>query len=149
MDHREVFVNYLKKKDLQLTKSREAILDAVFETHSHFEIEELYQMLRSNRKNVSRATVYRTIPYLVDAGLIRKLRYSDQKEQYEHIYGHPNHFHLHCLNCNRVIEQSSPELDTNIHKIAKKLGFKLSDYTISISGYCSLCSPSNENNTKG
>ncbi|MCB5230622.1 MAG: Fur family transcriptional regulator [Candidatus Cloacimonas sp.] len=139
MDYREVFINYLKKNDLQLTKSREIILDAVFETHSHFEIEELYQMLRYKNKKVSRATVYRTIPYLVEAGLVRRLRYSDQNEQYEHIYGHPNHFHLHCLNCDRVIEQNSPELEKNIEKLAKRLNFKIQDYSVSISGHCSLC----------
>ncbi len=139
MDYRKVFVRYLQSHDLKLTRSREAILDAVFATHSHFDAEQLYLWMREDKKNVSRATIYRTLPYLVHSGLIRKSLCDEHREEYEHIYGHPNHFHLQCSSCGRIIEQSDEELEKLIKRLAKNNGFSLQDYSIGIKGRCSLC----------
>ncbi|MBW6515771.1 MAG: transcriptional repressor [Candidatus Cloacimonetes bacterium] len=139
MEYREVFINYLQSRGLKLTRPREAILDAVFAIHSHFDAEELYQMMRNNKSNVSLATVYRTLPYLLQAGLIRKSMCDESKEHYEHIYGHPNHLHLLCVACGRIVEQTDEELERVLNRIAKHNGFSMQDNTVRIKGLCSLC----------
>ncbi len=139
MNYREVFVKYLQSQGLKLTRSRETIMEAVFATHSHFDVEELYLSLREEKKNVSRATIYRTLPYLLQAGLIRKSMCDDHKEEYEHIYGHPNHLHLVCIACGRIVEQSNEELDRVLERIAKHSGFTIKDYSLGVKGLCSLC----------
>lgn len=139
MDYKEVFTRYLNSQGLRLTTSRELILEAVFATHSHFDVEKLYESLKEDKKKVSRATIYRTIPYLLNAGLIRKSFCDDQREEYEHIYGHPNHLHLQCVICGRIVEQSDKEIEAAIEKIAKHHVFTIRDYSLGIKGLCSLC----------
>jgi len=137
MEYRDIFNGYLQERDLRLTRVREIILNAVFETHSHFDAEELYDFVRA--KGVSRATVYRTIPLLVDSGLVKKSLVIRNKEKYEHIYGHPNHFHIICKNCGRVVEQTDKYIDSEVTKLTEKIGFKFIDYNLRINGICPLC----------
>ena len=142
--YKEVFNRYLATQGLKMTRTREAILDAVFATHSHFDVEDLHYMLRDERKDVSIATIYRTIPYLLQAGLIRRSMCDEQKEKYEHIYGHPNHLHIHCIACDRLVEQSDPALERSLEEIADNNGFTIRDYMVSIKGLCSLCRNDNK-----
>ena len=58
---------------------------------------------------VSRPTVYRTLSELVDAGLLREMVLNG-RSVYEHDYGYPQHDHLHCEKCDKLIEFSSDEV---------------------------------------
>jgi Fur family transcriptional regulator, ferric uptake regulator len=149
MQYKEIFRNYLLEKGLKLTRSRLAILDMVFDTHSHFDAEDLYQMIRTKDKNVSRATVYRTIPHLTDSGLVRKSMRQEGKDYYEHVFGHPDHLHLICTKCGKIIEQTDRKLEAAIKKIATNNGFEYREYLLSIKGLCPLCHNSDDNSTKG
>jgi len=149
-EYKEVFLKYLCSEGMKMTRTREAILDAVFVTHSHFDVEDLYQQLRRSKKLVSRATIYRTLPYLLEAGLIRRSMCSDHKEEYEHIYGHPNHLHLLCVSCGKILEQADNELEQVLLRIASQHGFTLDDYVVSLKGHCADCrNKSNKDNDKG
>lgn len=139
MEYREKFISFLQTEGLKLTRSREAVMEAVFATHSHFHVEEIYQKLREEKKNVSLATVYRTLPYLLQSGLIRKSLSDDNKEHYEQIYGHPNHLHLLCLSCGRIVEQTDEKLEQSLERIARNNGFTMQENSVSIKGYCSIC----------
>jgi len=137
MDYRTIFIDYLQKRGLRLTRVRSIILEAVFTTHSHFDADELYDLVR--HKDVSRATIYRTLPFLVDSKLVKKSMFGLNKEKYEHIYGHPNHFHIICTKCGRVIEQIDKGIECSIIRLAENSGFEYKDYNLRISGICSLC----------
>ena len=65
--HEKVFINFLKEKGLKLTSPRRIIMEAVFQNHDHFDIETLYDQIRKEHEDVSRATIYRTVPLLVEA----------------------------------------------------------------------------------
>ena len=144
MEYRKIFNDYLRGRGLRLTRVRQIIVDAVFATHSHFDAEELYDLVRNN--DVSRATVYRTIPFLVDSGLVKRSMFGLNKEKYEHVYGHPDHFHLLCRMCGRVVEQIDDDIESSIRRIAKDNGFEYEDYNLRISGICALCK--NKKNTE-
>jgi Fur family ferric uptake transcriptional regulator len=149
-EYRNVFIRYLRSQGLKMTRSREAIMDAVFATHSHFDVEDIYQHLCKARKLVSRATIYRTIPYLLAAGLIRRSMCQDHKEEYEHIYGHPRHLHLLCISCGKILEQADNDLEKILFRIARNNGFTLEDYVVSLKGLCSDCRrDSNQDKDKG
>ena len=82
----QIFHEFLQKKGLKLTKPREIILEEVFHTNKHFNVDELYDQIRRKYENVSRATVYRTIPLLIEANLIKNALRCAAKDHYEHIY---------------------------------------------------------------
>ncbi len=137
--YKKVFYELLKQKGLKLTQPRNAILEAVFHTHSHFNVDELYDILRKDKKEVSRPTVYRTIPLLLEAGLIKKSFTKNDKENYEHIYGHHEHIHFICLKCGAVIELENEELQKKLDELASNQNFKIKEKNVLVKGICSKC----------
>jgi Fur family ferric uptake transcriptional regulator len=87
---------------------------------------------------VSRPTVYRTLAELVDAGLLRKMDLGG-RAVYEHDYGYPQHDHLHCTHCNRLIEFRSEELVELRNTVAREHRFRVAGHRLIISGICQDC----------
>lgn len=143
-DQNTIFKEYLEKKGLKLTTPRRNILDAVFAFHEHFNAEELYDRLKAAHKGISLATVYRTIPLLVDSGLVQQAVRSSGRERYEHIYGHPRHIHWLCRSCGTLMESDLQELSSAVVKLAGGLRFTAEQVSISVTGLCWKCS-TNEN----
>lgn len=139
-DYQILFTDYLKTRGLKFTPQRQQILDYIFEIHSHFNVEKLITDIQLKYKDVSRATVYRTIPLLLEAGLIKFSTKFDAKDCYEHVFGHPKHFHLLCQKCGRIIEvDETPELIELIHQFTNQNNFILADYQLIIQGLCHDC----------
>ncbi len=139
MAYKEIFTKYLSGLGLKLTKPREIILEAVFANHSHFDAEELYQMIKKDNKSLSIATVYRTLPYLLGSGLVRKAFRVGDKDRYEHVYGHKQHLHFVCAKCGNIVEYADDRLDSLIMGLAKHNGYQIRDYNLVINGVCTVC----------
>ncbi|KQC06445.1 MAG: hypothetical protein APR54_01665 [Candidatus Cloacimonas sp. SDB] len=137
--YEKVFVDFLKRNNLKLTHPRSIILQAVFRNHDHFDIETLYDQIRVEHKNVSRATIYRTIPLLVEAGLIKNPLRQESKDRYEYIYGHRDHLHLVCSKCSKIIEAGSKQIEKLLAEIAQKHDFRIEEYNLVVSGICKKC----------
>ena len=138
-DFVKIFNNFLQKKNLKNTRSRQIILKEVFLHHGHFDAEELYDKLQKKRHNISRATVYRTLPILVESGLIQKSLRCLEKDYYEHIYGHPHHDHLICIKCGKIIEFTDQRIERLQEDVCKKYNFKSMEHRLGIRGLCSKC----------
>jgi Fur family transcriptional regulator, ferric uptake regulator len=138
-EHEEIFKGFLEHRGLKLTLPRRQILDTVFGLHEHFDAEQLYAKLRQVSRDVSLATVYRTIPLLVEAGLIQlSLRFSS-RDVYEHIYGHQKHIHWVCRECGRVVETRLDSVKPMLEKDAENIMFRMEDISIQIRGLCWQC----------
>src|SRR4029079_19712478 len=103
----ERFEEYLQSRGKRITQQRRVLVDHVFERHDHLDAEELIAGIakKPDAGDVSRPTVYRTLNELVEAGLLRKMTLSG-RAVYEHDYGYPQHDHLHCQMCDKLIEFS-------------------------------------------
>jgi Fur family ferric uptake transcriptional regulator len=108
---REKFSKFLEGRGLKFTLERKDILAAISSFHKHFDIEELYEKLRKQGKHLSRATIYRTLPLLVESDLIRETFRCQERVSYEHIFGHKHHDHMVCIKCGRIIEFRSEEIE--------------------------------------
>ena len=106
------FREYLasRPKPQRFTEQQRELLAHVFARHSHFDAEQLIEALKKAEKAVSRATVYRTLSKLVDAGLLRRIELGD-RTVYDHDYGYPAHDHLVCERCNSMTEFQREELE--------------------------------------
>lgn len=135
------FEEFLQSKGKRITQPRRALVEFVFSNHEHFDADELTSKLsgRDGRKKVSRPTVYRTLSELVDAGLLRKLDIGD-RAVYEHDYGYPNHDHLHCEKCNRLIEFHSEEMERLRDEVGRSHRFRVKGHRMIIDGICEECS---------
>lgn len=143
-EHEDVFEKHLNKKSLKLTKSRRLILETVFSLHEHFDAEQLYDHLRSLGADVSRATVYRTLPLLMEAGLIQQSVRNASRDVYEHIYGHPKHIHWICQKCGAVMETDMTGITPMLETAANNMKFIIEDLKLNIRGTCWKCQIENE-----
>jgi Fur family ferric uptake transcriptional regulator len=139
MDAIQKFREYIKEKGLRNTPERETIIDEIFAIHNHFDVDELFLRLRNKKKRISKASLYRTIPLLIDSGLIKEVYFENGHLHYEHIYGHKHHCHLRCVSCGRIIEFADDEIVSIQSKIGKKYDFAITTHRFELLGYCSQC----------
>ncbi|RLB87892.1 MAG: transcriptional repressor, partial [Deltaproteobacteria bacterium] len=83
----EVFREFAREKGLRNTPERETIIREIFATHEHFDVDELYLRLKRKKKKISKPSIYRLIPYLLESNLIQEAYFEDGRQHYEHIYG--------------------------------------------------------------
>jgi Fur family ferric uptake transcriptional regulator len=135
------FEEYLQTKGMRNTEQRRTLIEHVFSHHEHFDADDLIEQLPSKGETgyVSRPTVYRTLNEFVDAGLLRKFEL-DGRSVFEHDYGYPDHDHLHCTKCQKLIEFQSDELSEMLDKVAEDHKFRVSGHRLIISGLCEECS---------
>jgi Fur family ferric uptake transcriptional regulator len=135
------FEEFLQKEAKRLTRQRKLILDQVFSRHEHFDADELVAALqKGSGPRPSRPTVYRTLQQLVGAGLLRKMATIRGREIYEHDYGYPQHDHLHCQKCDKLIEFSSDQLKALLEAVAREHQFRVSGHRLTVEGLCPECS---------
>lgn len=134
------FREYLasRPKPQRFTEQQRELLAHVFAKHSHFDAEQLIEDLKAAGKNISRATVYRTLTKLVDAGLLRRIELGT-RTVFDHDYGYPFHDHLVCEQCGTMIEFQSEQLDAVLRGVAGQYQFRPSGRTLVIRGVCAEC----------
>lgn len=140
----ERFAEFLQSRGKRLTQQKKTLLETVFKRHEHFDADDLIDELRQaagTGKKVSRPTVYRALNELVDAGLLRRMSLNG-RQVYEHDYGYPQHDHLHCEMCNKLIEFRSEELEQLRQQVAALRNFRVTGHRFIINGVCEECSKS-------
>jgi Fur family ferric uptake transcriptional regulator len=131
------FIEFLSKKNLRMTSQRQTIIDTVFGTGEHFTAEQLLDWSREKDKSVSRATVYRTLPLLTESGLVREMDFGKDYKFYDPNYAdHPNHSHLICQDCERIVEFESDKIARLESEISHQLGFSIKSQRLQITGTC-------------
>src|SRR5262245_19342832 len=136
----ERFEEYLQSRGKRLTQPQRLLIEHVFRHHSHFDADTLIEQLpaKGETGRIGRATVYRTLSKFVEAGLLRSFTL-DGRTVYEHDYGYPQHDHLHCTQCQRLIEFQSDELLRLRDQVASEFGFRVLGHRFIVSGICDEC----------
>ncbi|REK19035.1 MAG: transcriptional repressor [Planctomycetota bacterium] len=137
---RERFEEFLQSRGKRTTQQRRIIVDEVFKRHDHFDADDLISHLAgvSEARRVSRPTVYRTLSEMVDAGLLRSMNLGG-RTVYEHDYGYPQHDHMHCQKCNKLIEFSTDELTKIGEELERQYQFRVTGHRLIFTGLCADC----------
>jgi len=135
----QVFREYLRRHNLLRTTEREQILQEVFAIHGHFDVDELHLRLKNKHSKVSKASIYRALPLLIECGLVLEVDFSDGHWHYEHIYGHAHHSHLRCLGCGEILEFEEPALRMVEEQLARQYGYRIKGHKLQVHGYCGIC----------
>jgi Fur family ferric uptake transcriptional regulator len=131
------FIDFLATKSLRLTSQRVAIIDTVFNTEEHFTAEQLLEWSRARDRSVSRATVYRTLPLLTESGLVREMDFGKDYKFYDPNYAeHPNHSHIICQDCEKIVEFESDKIAKIEDEITHQLGFSVKTQRLQITASC-------------
>lgn len=136
----ERFEEFLQSRGKRSTQQRRIIVEQVFRHHEHFDADELTAQFAEmdDGPKIGRATIYRTLAELVEAGLLVKMDI-DGRAVYEHDYGYPTHDHLHCQKCGKLFEFQSEGLAQIRDAVAKQMQFRVSGHRMIISGVCASC----------
>jgi Fur family transcriptional regulator, ferric uptake regulator len=107
-----LFRRYLKEQGLPVTQQREVVADVVFTSlGAPLGRGDRGPMLRERGERIGKATIYRTIEILVRSGLVEEHDFGEGFKRYEHLFGQqPEHEHLICTHCSKVVEFQSPEV---------------------------------------
>jgi len=135
----EKFEKYLNRHGLKLTNGRKIVFNEVMCAHGHFAAEELVKQCKAKRRKVSRATVYRSIFDLLEAGVIRKTAFGEKHQHYEHIYDEEPHHHARCIRCGVMIEFPDLKEDMIYQPILEKKGFRVLGHEMHFYGICRDC----------
>jgi Fur family transcriptional regulator, ferric uptake regulator len=121
-----IFRRYLhsQKRKLKFTPERAMILDAVLRKEALFEAEGLTADLKALGHPVSRATVYRTLSHLQDAGILRQVFFDNKQSYYQVIAGRQTFDYLICVDTGKVVEFNSEKLKALRDQICRDHGFK-------------------------
>src|SRR5687767_1200134 len=131
------FMEFLESKNLRITSQRMAIIDTVFSTDEHFTADQLLDWSRERDKSVSRATVYRTLPLLTESGLVREMDFGKDYKFYDPNYAdHPEHSHIICADCEKIVEFESDQIARIEKEITSKLGFAVKSQRLQITASC-------------
>ena len=136
----EKFREYLvtRSRPQRFTDQQRDMVRFIFAQHEHFDADTLIDDMKRAGLTVSRATAYRTLTKLVDAGLLRRHE-TGGRPRYEHDYGYPHHDHLHCQACGIMIEFQVSGIDSIIREAASQHGFQAASHSFIVQGTCSAC----------
>ena len=133
------FEELLVERGLRLTAARRAIVEVVLARAGHFAIEDLVADLRSRGLPASKATVYRSLPLLTEAGILSSAVLTRDEHTYERAVGREHHDHLVCRRCGKVVEFECEAIEVLQREVAARYGFTLEGHVHQLIGRCADC----------
>jgi Fur family transcriptional regulator, ferric uptake regulator len=135
----ESFLAYLRDHNLPVTAQRQAIAEVVLCSDRHVSADDIERELWARGAAVGTATIYRTLDVMVRSGLVVERDFGEGFRRFEPARDEPNHEHLICTVCGRVVEFREERLDRMTMLIAEQHDFVRSRHKLVIEGVCGVC----------
>ena len=133
------FQDLLKKKKLKFTQERRILLEEALKEGQHFDADDWYAELRMRGLKIARDTVFRSIPLLLEAGILQKSVGQGRGEYFESPGARGHHDHIVCLSCGEFLEFSCEKIEALQREIAVANDFELTFHDHRLFGYCKTC----------
>jgi Fur family ferric uptake transcriptional regulator len=122
----------------RVTRQRLLVANALAAAGRQLTADQLYRSLRRREPAIGRATVFRTLETLVDAGVARRLELDG------HVYAYvaclpAHHHHIACTRCGRVEEIDEAYVTPIARRLAREMGFEIDDARLDFYGRCATC----------
>lgn len=139
----ERLTSFLSTEGGRFTRERALLLQVSCDAGAHFTPESLRKALLSRGEKMAMTTIYRNLPALERAGIIRRTTFGEEDRNgaatYEHVWGRPHHDHLLCQACGKKIEFEYEALEVLQEEVARKHGFRLTSHHLELVGICPDC----------
>jgi Fur family transcriptional regulator, ferric uptake regulator len=139
MDSTATFLEGLRPAGSKRSSKRDLIVNVFLRQEGHITADTLVELIRREDQRISRATIYRTLQWMVDAGIARKVDFGEGRFRFEHSYRHPRHFHLICKTCSRSFEFLSSDIEALIEEVSTARNFAPRQSVLQIHGTCEAC----------
>ena len=133
------FAEFLSRAGLKSTRQRERIVRSFFAAGRHTSAEELYHQIRAQDPGIGLVTVYRTLKLLRQAGMATERAFGDGYARFDPNPADWTHHHLICTRCGAVREFQDKELRVLGRKVARTLGFTITEHKLELYGLCREC----------
>jgi Fur family ferric uptake transcriptional regulator len=133
------FADFLARSGLKTTRQRERIVRAFFAADRHLSAEELYHRIQAERPGIGLVTVYRTLKLLREAGLATERQFGESYTRFDPNPADRPHDHLICTRCGKIQEFEDPTLYSLQDKVARSLGFTVTEHKLELYGLCREC----------
>jgi Fur family ferric uptake transcriptional regulator len=143
------YLESLRPAGSKRSSKRDLIVNVFLRQEGHLTADDLFDLIRREdpakpdgqaaSQQISRATVYRTLQWMVEAGIARKVDFGEGRFRFEHSYRHPRHFHLICKSCSRSFEFLSSDIEALLEEVAAARNFSARQSVLQIHGTCDSC----------
>jgi len=133
------FVEKLRPAGGRRSTKRDFIVSVFLRQAGHISADHLVELIRREDAGISRATIYRTLQWMEDAGIARRVDFGEGRFKFEHSYRHPRHFHLICKSCHQSFEFLSSDIESLIEEVASARNFSPRQSVLQIYGTCDAC----------
>ena len=120
-----------------LTPQRRAVLEVVAESDGHLTAGEIYEAARRRLPSISYATVYNSLKYLREAGLVREINFGKGSNRYDRETS--RHDHALCTECGRLVDFDLAETVQLMRAAARRSRFKPESIHLTLVGLCPDC----------
>ncbi len=139
METTTAFIESMRPAGGKRSGKRDLIVNVFLRQEGHLSADDLVDLIRREDHKISRATVYRTLQWMVEAGIARKVDFGEGRFRFEHSYRHPRHFHLICKSCNQSSEFLSSDIEALLEEVAAARNFSARQSVLQIYGECEAC----------
>ena len=128
----------IEMKSHHVTAQRQLLLQLIRGASGHIDAKELYWRATREDESISLATVYRNLHLFKELGLVDERRLGQVRCYYE-IKQTPEHQHLVCRGCGKIIEFESPLIRKLVDKVQRDHRFSVTKAELCLEGYCEQC----------
>ena len=112
-------------------------LDAVKAMHCHPTVDQVYAYVSEKYPEISRATIYRNLNQLSEAGEISRVKNPCGADRFDHIT--EKHFHFICQECHQLINVNIPDAERLMDICKEQTGCEVMEEQIFFRGLCREC----------
>ncbi len=132
-----VYAPQLRARGFRMTPQRMAILHVLQQADNHLSPAEIFAMARNFVPGLSEPTVYRTLEFLAQNGLVQPVQRTGGHLAYQ--IAEADHHHIICRNCGREIQVPHTVLNSLYETLEAASGFRFLDRHLTFWGLCSNC----------
>lgn len=133
------YEKYLEGSGLHFTHGRRVVFNEVMNAHGHFAPEELLKQCRTKGRKISRATIYRILKELLEAGVVRETAFGEKHHHFEHLYDEKRHHHARCIRCCKLVEFLDRREEKLYTSVLERIGFSVIGHEMHFYGICQAC----------
>jgi Fur family transcriptional regulator, peroxide stress response regulator len=130
----------------KLTPQREAVLQVIKGREDHPTASDIFEAARKRLPTISYATVYNSLRYLREAGLVHEINFGDSASRYDRETD--RHDHAICTGCGSLVDFDLLEAAQLMHAAARKSRFKPESVHLTLRGLCPDCRDGNYRSNK-